>query len=129
MRSAAQGAEVGNFCGQYENSLIALTYTFYTQTSSCRHRKQCKLTNFIGNHECADFPLLLVDDEGHVRSTASKSSLVKTLVADANVHFLEHMLANINTEMRTSVVVTAVFVTRKWPLKKDTPFTDIAKRY
>lgn len=71
--------------------------------------------DFIGNHEWADFSPSLFDNyQRHMRSTASRLSLAKALEANKNVHFLEHIPANINTRMRTSVLVDAIFVTRKW---------------
>ena len=42
--------------------------------------------DFIGNHECADYPTSLFDDQGKMRSTSTKSDLVKALKMKTGVH-------------------------------------------
>ena len=48
------------------------------------------VTDFIGNHACANYPPSLFDDEGHMRATARKSTLVKAL--EAEIQDLPHLL-------------------------------------
>ena len=85
--------------------------------------------DFIGNHECAENPPSLFDDQGNMRSTGNKSSLVKALETDTNVQPLEQIPESPSTKMSTSVIVDAMFSIRKWSFEKDTPFLNIANRY
>jgi hypothetical protein len=44
------------------------------------------VTDFIGNHECADVTQSLFDDQSQTKATSSKSSLLKALPTDTQIY-------------------------------------------
>ena len=68
-------------------------------------------------------------DQGQMRSTNTKSCLVATLKTETEVQSVEDISKPTYSTMRTSVVIDAMSVIRKWSFVKDTPFPDIADKY
>ena len=47
------------------------------------------VTQFIGNNECSSSPPCLFDDDGRMRSTGSKATLIKAILEQTKMQRLE----------------------------------------
>ena len=83
------------------------------------------ITNFIGKHECADSPPSLFDENGQMRATGSKATLVKALKEETGVSDVSELLPGLSM----ALIIDGMNCLRRWPFKKDVPFPEVAKRY
>ena len=83
------------------------------------------LPNFIGNHECSDFPSSLFQEDSRMR-TGTKASLVKVLKEHTKVTIIQELPKD---ERKTSVVIDAMYAIRHWSFQKGEAFGAIAERY
>ena len=63
------------------------------------------VTQFIGNHECSSSPPSLFNNDGRMRSTGSKATLVKAILDQTKIHALEKLS---HSNLKTAVVIDAM---------------------
>ena len=68
------------------------------------------VTQFIGNHECSSSPPSLFDDDGRMRSTGSKATLIKAILEQTKIQTLEKLS---QSTVKTAVVIDAMHLIRK----------------
>ena len=83
------------------------------------------VVDFIGNHECSEYPPSLFQDDGRMR-TGTKSSLVKILKEDTKVTSTHALPPN---DRKTAVVIDAMSAIRHWSFHQGERFGTIAERY
>ena len=84
------------------------------------------VTQFIGNHECSSSPPSLFDDDGRMRSTGSRATLIKAILDQTNVHALEKLP---HSDVKTAVVVDAMHLIRKLSFMPNENFAQVSDRY
>ncbi|XP_030833483.1 uncharacterized protein LOC105441519 [Strongylocentrotus purpuratus] len=83
------------------------------------------IVDFIGNHECNEYPPSLFQDDGRMRK-GTKSSLVKTLKEVTKVTSTPDLPQHVR---KTAVVIDAMCAIRHWSFNKGERFGTIAERY
>ncbi len=86
---------------------------------------ELNIVDFIGNHECSDFPPSLFQEDGSMR-TGTKASLVKILKEETKVNSIPNLLQD---GKKTAVVVDAMCAIRHWSFQKGELFGTIAEQY
>ena len=86
---------------------------------------ELNIVDFIGNHECSDFPPSLFQEDGRIR-TGTKANLVKVLKEETKVACVPDLPIE---HRKTAVVVDAMYAIRHWSFLKGETFGTIAERY
>ena len=86
---------------------------------------ELNIVDFIGNHECSDFPPSLFQEDGSMR-IGTKASLVKILKEKTKVSSILDLPQDC---LKTAVVVDAMSTIRHWFLDTGEGFGVIAERY
>lgn len=84
------------------------------------------IVNFIGNHECSKVPPSLFNEDGTMRASGTKATLVKTLKEETQVSTVSSLP---NVERKTAVVVDAMYAIRHWSFQREETFGSISERY
>lgn len=87
---------------------------------------EVNVVEWIGQHECADFPPSLFDEHGHMRAPGTKATLVKALKMETGVSAVSELPGD---RMKTAVIIDAMYDIRRWSFEKNVPFPDVAKRF
>ena len=138
--------------GDQQNTTVVRLNTFYTQNVSRKKRKhqqagpgksdevaallrmtqlvasggEVDIVNFIGNHECSKTPPSLFNEDGTMRAAGPKASLVKVLREETGVRAVPNLPQH---NLKTAVVVDAMFAVRRWSFHKYETFGAVARRY
>ena len=138
--------------GDQQKTTVVRLNTFYTQNASRKKPKhqqagpgksnevaallrmtqlvasggEVDIVNFIGNHECSKTPPSLFNEDGTMRGAGSKASLVKVLREETGVRAVPNLPQQ---NLKTAVVVDAMFAVRRWSFHKDETFGAVARRY
>ena len=86
---------------------------------------QMNLNDFIGKHECSDFPPSRFEEDGKMRS-GTKANLLKVLKEETKVTTTPQLPED---DSRVSVVVDAMYLIRCWSFLKGESFRAIAYKY
>ena len=84
------------------------------------------IVNFIGNHECSKTPPSLFNEDGTMRAAGTKASLVKVMREETGVRAVPSLPQQ---NLKTAVVVDAMYAVRRWSFHKDETFGAVARRY
>ena len=82
--------------------------------------------NFIGNHGCSKTPASLFNENGTMRATGTKASLVKVLREETCVTAVPNLP---HQNLKTAVVMDAIYAVSRWPFLKDETFGAVARLY
>ena len=84
------------------------------------------VVNLIGNYECSETPPSLFNEDGTMRAAGTKASLVKILREETCVSAVPNLPQN---NLKTAVVVYAIYDVHRWSFHKDETFGAVARRY
>ena len=84
------------------------------------------IVNLIGNHECSKTPPSLFNEDGTMRAAGTNASLVKVLREETVVSAVPNLPQH---NLKTAVVVDAIYAVRRLSFHKDETFGAVAKRY
>ena len=84
------------------------------------------VTQFIGNHKCSSSPPSLFDDDGRMRSTGSKATLIKAILEQTKIQTLEKLS---QSTVKTAVVIDAMHLIRKLSFLPNENFAHVSDRY
>ena len=84
------------------------------------------VTQFISNYECSSSPPSLFDDDGRMRSTGSKATLIKSTLEQTTIHILEKLS---HSTVKTAVVIDAMHLIRKLTFLPNKNFAHVSDRY
>ena len=87
--------------------------------------EEMELSDFIGKHECSDYPPSLFQEDGSMRS-GTKSSLLKVLKEETGISPHQNLPED---DESTAVVVDAMGSIRRWSFHKGESYGAIAERY
>ena len=83
--------------------------------------------NFIGNHGCSKTPASLFNEnDGTLRAAGTKASLVKVLIEETCVTAVPNLP---DQNLKTAVVVDAIYAVCRWSFFKDETFGAVARLY
>ena len=83
--------------------------------------------NFIGNHGCSKTPASLFNEnDGTMRAAGTKASLVKVLIEETCVTAVPNLP---DQNLKTAVVVDAIYAVCRWSFFKDETFGAVARLY
>ena len=82
--------------------------------------------NFIGNHGCSKTPASLFHENGTMRAAGTKASLVKVLREETCVTAVPNLP---HQNLKTAVVVDAIYAASRWSVLKDETFGAVARLY
>ena len=82
--------------------------------------------NFIGNHGCSKTPASLFHENGTIRAAGTKASLVKVLREETCVTAVPNLP---HQNLKTAVVVDAIYAASRWSVLKDETFGAVARLY
>ena len=86
---------------------------------------QVDIVNYIGNHECSNFPPSMFTEDGHMR-TGNKANLIKAIEDETGLGLVSQLPGS---EHKTAVMVDAMFAIRHWSFHKGETFGQIAQRF
>ena len=84
------------------------------------------IVNFIGNHECSKTPPSLFNEDGTMRAAGTNVSPVKVIREETGVSAVPNQPQH---NLKTAVVVGAMYAVRRWYFHKDETFGAVARRY
>ena len=84
------------------------------------------IVNLIGNHECSNTPPSLFNEDETTRAAGTNASPVKVLREETGVRAVPNLPQQ---NLKTAVVVDAMYAVRRWFFHKDETFGAAAKRY
>ena len=84
------------------------------------------VTQFFGNHECSLSSFFFFDDDGRMRSTGSKTTLIKAILEQKKIHTLEKLS---QCTVKTAVVIDAMHLIRKLSFLPNENFAHVSDRY
>ena len=84
------------------------------------------IVNLIGNHECSNTPPSLFNEDETMRAAGTNASPVKVLGEETGVRAVPNLPQQ---NLKTAVVVDAMYAVRRWFFHKDETFGAAAKHY
>ena len=84
------------------------------------------IVNFIGNIECSKTHPSLFNEDGTMRAAGTKASPVKVLREETGVSAVRNLPQQ---NLKTAVVVDAMYAVHRWSFHKDETFGAVARRY
>ena len=84
------------------------------------------IVNLIGNHECSNAPPSLFNEDETMRAAGTNASPVKVLREETGVRAVPNLPQQ---NLKTAVVVDAMYAVRRCFFHKDETFGAAAKRY
>ena len=84
------------------------------------------IVKFIGNHECSETPASHLNGDGTMRAAGANASLVKVLREKTCVRAVPNLPQH---NLKTAVVVDAIYAVRRWSFHNDETFGAVACRY
>ena len=84
------------------------------------------IVNFIGNHGCSNTPASLFNENGTMRAAGTNASLVKVLREETYVTAVPNLP---HQNLKTAVVVDAIYAVCRWSFLKDETFGAVARLY
>ena len=84
------------------------------------------IVNLIGNHECSNTPPSLFNEDESMRAAGTNACPVKVLREETGVRAVPNLPQH---NLKTAVVVDAMYAVRRWFFHKDETFGAAARLY
>ena len=84
------------------------------------------MVNFGGNHECSKNPLSLFKEDGTMRAAGTNATPNNKVLRQETLSVVPNLPQQ---NLKTAVVVDAMYAVQRWSFHKDETFCAVARRY